>query len=68
MKLLQGLKQEIAARLIEVGAVLTLDNTDHPLFVCRPKPDGRGKESGYKLQLHREKPEAPLLPFYFNLR
>lgn len=63
---LEDLKRNIALALIEQGAVLTLDNVGHPLLITRDM--GAGPETGYLLQLHREQPNEPLSPFFFNLR
>ena len=62
-------RRTLAFTLMDVRAVLTYESTDpdnpqlpHPLIV------ERGTERGFKLKLHEKNPEAPLSPFYFNLR
>lgn len=68
---LDQLMSQIAAALVSVGAVLTLDNKESPLFKIRDNPHvSGGTECGYLLQLHREpgKEWEPLSPFFFNLR
>jgi uridine monophosphate synthetase len=58
-------RYQLAIALTDIGAVLTKDS-DHPLVVERNGPNG--KERGFKLKLHEKNPDAPLSPFYLNLR
>ena len=55
------LREALALALLRDGAFLTRDS-DHPLVVTR------GKERGFKLQLHETTPDAPLSPYFFNIR
>ncbi|HEY4501266.1 MAG TPA: hypothetical protein VJI70_03330 [Candidatus Paceibacterota bacterium] len=57
----QKARYELANALWDVGAVLTAASA-HPLVIKR------GKERGFKLKLHEKNPDAPLSPFYLNLR
>lgn len=54
-------RRQLALELMSIDAVLTSDS-NHPLVVTR------GKERGFKLKLHETNPDAPLSPFYLNLR
>lgn len=58
---LQELRKELAIALMNDGAILTRDS-DHPRVVMR------GSERGFRLKLHEKHPEAPLSPFFLNLR
>ena len=58
-------RHNLALELMDVGAMPTADS-DHPLIIEREGPNG--KERGFKLRHHRENPNAPLSPFFFNLR
>ncbi len=58
-------RHKLALMLWDIGAVLTAAS-DHPLVVEREGPNG--KERGFKLKLHENNPDAPLSPFYLNLR
>ena len=55
----------LALNLWDIGAFLTADSK-HPFVVERDSPNG--KERGFKLKLHETNPDAPLSPFYLNLR
>lgn len=54
-------RSELAVAYMKIGAVLTRES-DHPLVQTR------GTERGFYLKLHEKNPEAPLSPFYLNLR
>ncbi len=54
-------RHSLALALMDIGAVLTADSV-HPLVVVR------GEERGFKLKLHEKNTNAPLSPFYLNLR
>lgn len=56
---------DLAFALMEAGAVLTAES-NHPLVVERQGP--QGPERGFKLKLHEKNPDAPLSPFFLNLR
>ncbi|MDP2665076.1 MAG: hypothetical protein Q8P23_00265 [bacterium] len=59
------MRYDLALGIEADGAFLTADS-DHPLVIER---QGRnGPERGFMLRLHQEDPNAPLQPFYFNLR
>jgi uridine monophosphate synthetase len=58
-------RNHLARELIRVGALLTSDS-NHPLIIERIGLNGR--ECGFKLKLHDKNPNAPLSPFYLNLR
>lgn len=53
---------ELAQMLMSIGAVLTRES-NHSLVITRPNG-----ERGFKLQLHEKSPDAPLSPYFFNLR
>lgn len=55
------LRRKLALALKRDGAFLTRES-DHPLVVTR------GWERGFKLQLHDTTPEAPLSPYFYNIR
>ncbi len=55
------LREELAVALMNDGAILTRDS-DHPRVVTH------GGERGFRLKLHEKHPEAPLSPFFLNLR
>lgn len=59
--MLNNRKQLLAQMLMKDGAFLTRDSR-HPLVVTR------GKERGFKLALHDREPDAPLSPYYLNIR
>lgn len=60
----QKIRFHFALDLMEVGAVLTPEShPNHPLVITRPSG-----ERGFLLQLHEKNPEAPLSPYFFNLR
>jgi len=58
-------RYKLALELEASGAFLTADSK-HPLVVERNGP--AGMERGFKLKLHEKNPNAPLSPFYLNLR
>ncbi|MFA6502692.1 MAG: hypothetical protein WCT45_00330 [Candidatus Paceibacterota bacterium] len=58
-------KRALALGLEGVGAVLTAAS-NHPLVVERQGP--HGVERGFRLKLHDKQPDAPLSPFFLNLR
>ena len=55
------IRGDLAVAYMKIGAVLTRES-DHPLVKTR------GKERGFLLKLHEKNPDAPLSPFYLNLR
>ena len=59
-------RYHLALALMGIGAVLTRES-DHPLVIERSSKKN-GKERGFKLKLHEKSPDAPLSPFYLNLR
>ena len=59
-------RYNLALALMDIGAVLTKES-NHPLVIERLSKKN-GKERGFKLKLHEKNPEAPLSPFYLNLR
>lgn len=61
----QKARHDLAIALWDIGAVLTVDS-NHPLVVERQGP--KGTERGFPLKLHEKNSEAPLSPFYLNLR
>jgi len=61
----KAMKRALALALMDIGAVLTAAS-DHPLVIERQGP--RGMERGFKLKLHEKNPDAPLSPFFLNLR
>lgn len=70
MQAFKALAALLVRRLVEAGAILTFDSSAgqaHPAFQERIGADG-SEERGFRLQIHREHPEEPLSPFYFNLR
>lgn len=58
-------RHDFALALMDIGAVLTSESI-HPKVVVRKGP--QGMERGFMLKLHEKNPEAPLSPFYLNLR
>lgn len=62
---LREMRYDLALEIEVCGAFLTAAS-NHPLVVERQGPNGL--ERGFKLRLHQEDPDAPLQPFYFNLR
>ena len=57
-----SLRQSVALAFMDEGAVLTRDSI-HPRVITRPNG-----ERGFILQLHEKNPDAPLSPYFFNLR
>ncbi|OGG93848.1 hypothetical protein A2609_01205 [Candidatus Kaiserbacteria bacterium RIFOXYD1_FULL_47_14] len=65
MDIVQKMRLTLAFALMNIGAVLTAES-DHPLVVERERENG--VERGFLLKLHEKNPEAPLSPFFLNLR
>ncbi len=57
----QELREELAVALMNDGAILTRDSDHHRVVT-------RGGERGFRLKLHEKHPDAPLSPFFLNLR
>lgn len=64
----QKARHDLALDLETAGAVLT-SASNHQLVIERQVFKGfKGMERGFKLKLHEKNPNAPLSPFYLNLR
>ncbi len=61
----QKARLDLAFALMDCGAFLT-PASDHPRVIERQ--GSNGLERGFKLKLHEKNPDAPLSPFFLNLR